>query len=71
MADKLESYASAEPNLWVVHQVQAARALVRAARGVGNVATLHCELSTLVQQAQDASLLQSARELQQALQSLG
>jgi class 3 adenylate cyclase/tetratricopeptide (TPR) repeat protein len=71
LADKLESYASAEPNLWVVHQVQAARALVRAARGVGNVATLHCELSTLLQQAQDASLLQSARELQQALQSLG
>jgi hypothetical protein len=71
LGHQLESYASAEPNLWVAHQVQAARALVRAARGVGDVATLHGELSRLLQQAQDASLLQSAQELQQALQSLG
>ncbi|MBX3641649.1 MAG: AAA family ATPase [Rubrivivax sp.] len=68
LAGVLESFASAEPNLWATHHVDAARALVRAARGPADAA-LQTELSRLLAQARAARLLQTAQELEQALSS--
>lgn len=68
LAGQLESYASEEPNLWATHHVDAARALVRAAREPADDALI-AQLSRLHAQAQAAHLLQSAQELQQALRS--
>ncbi len=69
LAEKLQACAREEPTLWVAHHVDAARALVRAARTPGDAA-LPAELQRLLSQARSAELLTSAQELEQALRSL-
>jgi len=69
LAALLQDYASREPTLWATHHVDAARALVRVARGAAD-ASLGAELSRLLAQARASRLLVSARELEQALTAL-
>jgi class 3 adenylate cyclase len=69
LADRLETYAHEEPNLWASHHAAAARALVRAAQAPTE-GSLHTELQRLLEQARAGQLLQSAQELEQALQAV-
>lgn len=69
LAAQLEDFARGEPTLWATHHVAAARALVRADRGLADDA-LRAELQHLQQQADAAQLRQSAEELGRALRGL-
>jgi tetratricopeptide (TPR) repeat protein len=70
LADRLERYASEEPNLWATHHVCAARALVGVARGPADEA-LRAELQRLLVQAREGRLMHSVQQLQRALDGAG
>ncbi|HRH89893.1 MAG TPA: tetratricopeptide repeat protein, partial [Rubrivivax sp.] len=66
MAAQLDEFGREEPCLWVTHHAATARALVRAARSPDD-AGLHDDLQRLLDEAQDARLLLSVRDLRHAL----
>ena len=68
-ADALEAFVRAEPFVWATQQANAARALVRAARGEAGTA-LHAELAALHDEARACGLAQSADALAAALAGL-
>ncbi len=69
LAGVLEAFVRDEPNLWATHHAAAARARVRAAHRPTDDG-LQAELRRLLEQARAAQLLQSAQELEQALQAV-
>ena len=68
-ADALEAFVRAEPIVWATHQAEAARALVRAARGEAGTA-LPAELAALHAEALACGLAESAAALAAALAGL-